>query len=76
MIKGKFDQKWSLLRAQVSARWSLMAEYDLNKVDKAEAKYDSVVTKLQVKYGFTRQKAREEVGKLWAEYEGSSAGEA
>jgi hypothetical protein len=46
-----------------------MADYDLNKVDKAEVKFDKFVTMLQVKYGYTRQKARDEIGRLWAEYE-------
>jgi hypothetical protein len=27
---------------------------------------------LQVKYGYTRQKAREEIAKRWAEYEAAS----
>ena len=46
-----------------------MAEYDLAKVDKAEVKFDKFVTMLQVKYGYTREKAREEIGRLWGEYE-------
>jgi hypothetical protein len=46
-----------------------MADYDLIKVDKAEVKFDKFVTMLQVKYGYTRQKARDEIGKLWEEYE-------
>jgi len=51
-----------------------MAEYDLLKVDKAEAKFDKFVNMLQVKYGYTRQKARDEVGKLWTEYESKNIG--
>jgi len=46
-----------------------MVEYDLLKVDKAGVKFDKFVTMLQVKYGHTCQKAREEAGKLIAEYE-------
>jgi len=46
-----------------------MADYDLNKVDKADVKFDKFVTMLQVKYGYTREKAREEIGRLWAEYQ-------
>ena len=46
-----------------------MVEYDLIKVDKAEVKFDKFVTMLQVKYGYTRQKAKEEIGKIWLEYE-------
>jgi hypothetical protein len=38
-------------------------------VDKAEVKFDKFVTMLQVKYGYTRQQAREEISKLWAEQE-------
>jgi hypothetical protein len=38
-----------------------MSEYDLNKVDKAEVKFDKYVTMLQVKYGYTRQQAKTEI---------------
>ena len=41
--------------------------YYLVKVDKAEDKFDKFVTMLQVKYGFTRQQARDEVNRLWTE---------
>ena len=67
MNKTIFEEKWQQIRSQSTARWSLMADFDLNKVDKAEDKYDKFVTMLQVKYGYTRQQAREEISKLWAE---------
>jgi hypothetical protein len=69
MNKALFKENWGSLRGQINARWDLMAEYDLVKVDKAEVKFDKFVTMLQVKYGYTRQKAREEIGKLWSDYE-------
>ena len=69
MNKAIFEEKWDLIRGQSPSWWSLMADYDLNKVDKAEVKFDKFVTMLQVKYGYTRQKAREEIGRLWDEYE-------
>gem|GEM_PF-382650 len=72
MNKALFEEKWDLIRGQINAKWSLMVEYDLVKVDKAEVKFDKFVTMLQVKYGHTRQKAREEIGKLWAEYEANN----
>jgi len=72
MNKTIFEEKWKEIRSQSTARWSLMADFDLNKVDKAEVKYDKFVTMLQVKYGYTRQQAREEVNKLWVEYEAGS----
>ena len=72
MNKTMFEEKWKLIRGQSTARWSLMADFDLVKVDKAEVKFDKFVTMLQVKYGFTRQQAREEIGKFWAEYESNN----
>ena len=69
MNKTIFEEKWELIRSQSTARWSLMADFDLNKVDKAEIKYDKFLTMLQVKYGYTRQKAREEIARFWAEYQ-------
>ena len=69
MNKILFEEKWNLIRGQINGRWNLMVEYDLIKVDKAEVKFDKFVTMLQVKYGYTRQNAREEIGKLWKDYE-------
>ena len=69
MNKAMFEEKWKLIRGQVNARWSLMAEYDLAKLDKSEEKFSRFVTMLQVKYGYTRPQAKEETAKLWAEYE-------
>jgi hypothetical protein len=67
--KAIFEDKWKLIRGQSTARWSLMADYDLVKVDKADVKFDKFVTMLQVKYGYTRQIARQEIATFWAEYE-------
>jgi glycine cleavage system pyridoxal-binding protein P len=70
--KTIFEEKWSVIRTLLTAKWSLMVEYDLNKVDKAEVKFDKFVTMLQVKYGYTRQEARDKIGILWAEYEANN----
>ena len=64
-----FEEKWKVTRSQSPNWWSLMAEFDLVKVDKADVKFDKFVTMLQVKYGYTRQKAREEINRVWTEYE-------
>lgn len=76
MNKSMFEEKWKLIRDQINTRWSLMVEYDLVKVDKAEVKFDKFVTMLQVKYGYTRQQAKEEIGKLWSEFESNNKGKA
>ena len=49
-----------------------MAEHDLIKVDKSDVKFDKFATMLQVKYGYARQKAREEINRFWTEYEAHS----
>lgn len=72
MNKSLFEEKWKLIRGEINARWSLMVEYDLAKVDKAEVKFDKFATMLQVKYGYTRQQAKEEIAKLWSEYESNN----
>jgi hypothetical protein len=66
--KTIFEENWKAIRDQSTARWSLIADFDLGKVDKAEVKFDKFVTMLQVKYGYTRQQARDEVDRLWTEY--------
>jgi hypothetical protein len=69
MNKALFEEKWKVIREQITAKWSLMVEYDLVKVDKAEVKFDKFANMLQTKYGYNRQKAKEEIAKLWSEYE-------
>ena len=46
-----------------------MSDYDLNKVDKAVVKLDKYVTLLRVKYGYTLEQAKKEIGKRVAGYE-------
>lgn len=65
--KALFEENWKEIRSQSTKRWSLMAEHDLVKVDKAEVKFDKFVTMLQVKYGLTRELARNEINRLWTE---------
>jgi hypothetical protein len=67
--KKLFENKWKQIRSQTTAWWTLMSEYDLKKVDKADVKLDKYVTMLQVKYGYTRQQAKTEIDKRVAEFE-------
>lgn len=76
MNKALFEEKWSVIRGLINAKWSLMVEYDLAKVDKAEVKFDKFTTMLQVKYGYTRQSAREAVAQLWKDYESKNKNKA
>lgn len=66
--KTKFDQKWKVIRGHSTQWWSLLAEHDLKKIDKAENKQDKFLTILQIKYGYTREQATIEVNKRWAAF--------
>jgi hypothetical protein len=61
--REQFESKWEQIRQVSSQWWSLFSDEDLNKVDKAPVKRDKYVTMLQVKYGYTREFAREEVSR-------------
>jgi hypothetical protein len=69
MNKDLFESKWQQIRGQTTAWWSLMGDYDLNKVDKAVVKLEKYVTLLRVKYGYTRVQAIKEIGRHLLEYE-------
>jgi hypothetical protein len=70
ITKVMFDKNWkTVIRGQSAARWNLIAAHDLVKVDKADVKFDKFATMLQVKYGYTRQRAVEEINRFWLEHE-------
>ena len=68
MTRVLFEEQWTVIRSRSTECWSLIDDFDLSKVDKADVKFDKFVTMLQVKYGFTRQEARNAIGKFWAEH--------
>jgi hypothetical protein len=68
-----FDKNWKpVIRGQSVLRWNLMGEHDLKKVDKADVKFDKFINLLQVKYGYTRKQACEQINKFWTEHEAKS----
>jgi hypothetical protein len=69
MKKNDFEGKWEQIRAQSPIWWSLFSEEDLVKVDKAPVKRDKYIVMLQVKYGYTRESAWEEINRRLTEYE-------
>lgn len=64
-----FEKKWEQIRAQSKIWWSLFTEEDLNKVEKAPIKGDKYAMMLRVKYGYTYERAREEINKHVADLE-------
>jgi uncharacterized protein YjbJ (UPF0337 family) len=73
--KDVFENKWKQIRAQSKDWWSLITDDDLNKVEKAPIKFDKYVTMLQVKYGYTRVQAREEINRRVTELKTDSINE-
>jgi uncharacterized protein YjbJ (UPF0337 family) len=67
--KDVFENKWEQIRAQSKAWWGLFSEDDLNKIEKADVKSDKYTMMLRVKYGYTHERAQEEINKRIAELE-------
>lgn len=63
VTKDIFEGKWEQIRAQSKIWWSLLTDDDLTKVDKAPIKFDKYIMLLRVKYGYTREHAREEINR-------------
>jgi hypothetical protein len=59
--KDIFESKWEQIRPRSKVWWSLLTEDDLDKVEKAPNKFDKYTMILRVKYGYTREHARDEI---------------
>ena len=69
MNKTIFEGKWKQIRGKSKEWWSLINDLDLSRVDKAAVKLDKYVVLLQVKYGYTKQYAKEEINKHIAKHD-------
>ena len=63
VTKDVFENKWEQIRAQSKVWWGLFSEDDLNKVAKSPIKRDKYAMLLRVKYGYTHDRARDEINK-------------
>ena len=68
MNKDVFEGKWKQIRGETKAWWGKLTDDDL---DRAAGKFDVFVGLLQEKYGYTRQRAVDEIDKHVTEYEAS-----
>ena len=68
MNKDILEGKWKQMRGNAKTWWGKLTDDDL---DRASGKYDVIAGLLQEKYGYTRQRADEEIDKRVAEYEAS-----
>ena len=68
MNKDILEGKWKQMRGQAKTWWGKLTDDDL---DRAAGKYDVLAGLLQEKYGYTRQRADEEIDKRLKEFEAS-----
>ena len=66
MNKDILEGKWKQIRGEAKAWWGKLTDDDL---DRANGKFDVLVGLLQQKYGYTRQRATDEIDKRVTEYE-------
>jgi uncharacterized protein YjbJ (UPF0337 family) len=66
MNKDIFEGQWKQLRGETRSWWGKLTDDDL---DRAAGKYDVMVGILQEKYGYSRERAADEIDKHVTEYE-------
>jgi uncharacterized protein YjbJ (UPF0337 family) len=66
MNKDVFEGQWKQIRGEAKAWWGKLTDDDL---DRAAGKFDVLVGLLQEKYGYTRERAADEIDKRVTEYE-------
>lgn len=68
MNKDIVEGKWKQVRGEAKVWWGKLTDDDL---DKAAGKFDVLTGMLQEKYGYTRERAAEEIDKRVAAYDAS-----
>jgi uncharacterized protein YjbJ (UPF0337 family) len=66
MNKDIAEGKWKQIRGEAKAWWGKLTDEDL---DRAAGKLDVLAGLIQEKYGYTRERATEEIDKRVTEYE-------
>lgn len=66
MNKDVLEGKWKQIRGEAKAWWGKLTDDDL---DRAAGKLDVLSGLLQEKYGYTRERAADEIDKRVTEYE-------
>ena len=68
MNKDVLEGKWKQIRGHARAWWGKLTDDDL---DRAAGKWDSLIGLLQEKYGYTRERAADEIDRRITEFEAS-----
>ncbi len=69
MNRDVAEGKWKQMRGDMKRWWGELTDDDFNKVD---GNRDKLVGLLQEKYGYTKQKAQDEVDRRFREYDDRS----
>jgi uncharacterized protein YjbJ (UPF0337 family) len=68
MNKDIVEGKWKQVRGEAKGWWGKLTDDDL---DRAAGKFDVLTGMLQEKYGYTRERAQQEIDKRVADYDSS-----
>jgi uncharacterized protein YjbJ (UPF0337 family) len=68
MNKDVFAGKWKQIRGEVKTWWGKLTDDDL---ERAAGKFDVLTGILQERYGYTRERAAEEIDRRVTEFEAS-----
>ncbi len=66
MNKDIIEGKWKQMRGEAKAWWGKLTDDDL---DRAAGKFEVLAGMLQEKYGYSREKAADEIDKRVSEFE-------
>jgi uncharacterized protein YjbJ (UPF0337 family) len=66
MNKDILQGKWKQMRGEMKRMWGQITD---DEFDKIEGDRDKLIGILQEKYGYSREKAEEEVGRCFESYE-------
>jgi len=66
MNEDTFEGKWKQAKGQIKQWWGDLTDDDLKQI---EGSRDKLVGKLQERYGYSRQRADDEVNRRFNEYE-------
>ena len=69
MDKNEFEEKWKIVKDQSKVWWSFHHRLGTKQVEKADVKFFEYLTILQLKYGYDREVAKDEISRRVAEYE-------
>jgi len=65
MNRDIISGKWQQLRGKVKEQWGKLTDDDLTQ---AEGKYDKLTGAIRERYGYTRERAEEELDRFYKKY--------